>query len=690
MELFNRRYFCFICFVFVLTAFLLTFFAAPIKLILGIIAAAGLLAVAVMFIRTKKYKFASLFAVFICLAVSISSFSSFFFVSKPIAEAQSLIGQAPVLVKIISQSGEDEYSVRLLRVGDREVDIKADLLCDIDEKLEYGDRLAMNAEVFLGSDNRDKSKLLTVEMLEESDVYIDRAEIRNYFSFDGIAALCHSFQKGFSNHVDKVFGDHSAIAKGLLVNDTSDISEKTKTDFKRSGTSHILAVSGTHIALLMGAVELILRKIEVKKGIRMVVISILSILFLALTAFVASAVRSVLMLFAVYLCYIFYEENDSITALFASIAIIILFSPFAVYDLGMWMSFLATLGILTVYPYFDEKLPYPKQENKIIRYTLRFLIWALKALMLTVIANLFLLPIMWYFFGAVSISSLPCNLILGPIVMVLMPLCAGTTLLGFIPYIHIPFVFVTNIIFDIMVFIVEYFAEVRFGVISLMYEFAGILIVLFAVSLAIMLVIRLRHRWVIFLPAATFVVAFAVCVSVFNITSKPTFQSVKVYDSELIFVNDASDCCVVDTGNGSLTKGIYAVKFMSKYSTEIDKYFIVEPDENDVKTLNKVCKNTVVRTLFVPKAFGNKDISAYREILKCAEKYNITVKLYDYSDDVEICNDVLFSYNPNDDFSITSSEVRVKKLGDKTVCEYQNKIYDIGYDNDFSKVIPLN
>ena len=690
MELFHRRYLCFICFTFVLTAFLLTFFGAPIKLILGIIAAVALVGAITFFIVTKKYKFASLFAVFICLAVSVSSFSSFFFVSMPIKEARSLVGQAPVLVKIVSKSGEDEYNVRLLRVGDRDVDIKADLLCDIDENFEYGDRLAMNAEVFLQNNDRDKSKLLTVEMLEESEVYLDRAEIKNYFSFDGVAALCHSFQKGFSEHVDKVFGNHSAIAKGLLVNDTSDISEKTKTDFKRSGTSHILAVSGTHIALLMGAVELILRKFEVKKGVRIVVISILSILFLALTAFVASAVRSVLMLFAVYLCYIFYEENDSITALFASIAIIILFSPFAVYDLGMWMSFLATLGILTVYPYFDEKIPYPKQENKFIRYSLRFLVWVLKALMLTLIANLFLLPIMWYFFGTVSISSLPCNLILGPIVTVLMPLCAFTTLIGFIPYMHIPFVFVTNLLFDAMTSIVEYFAGVRFGVISLMYEFAGILITLFAVSLVIMLVIRLKHRWVIFLPAVTFVVAFSVCVSVFNITSKPTFQSVKVYDSELIFVNNASDCCVVDMGKGSLAKGIYAVKYMSKYSTEIDKYFIVEPDENDAKTLNKVCKNTVVRTIFLPKALTNKDISAYRDIFKCAEKYNIAVELYDFENNVEICNGVSFSCNSAEDFSITSSKVKVNKQNGKTVCEYQNKVYDVGYDNGFSKVIPLN
>ena len=498
MELFNKRYICFICFAFVLTAFLMTFCGSIVKIVAGGLALITFIALLMAFFKTKKFKFQVLFALLVSFAISLSAFSSYFVISRAQSRAETLRGQNTVLVRIVSQNDEEKYGVRLLRVGDENVNIKAELNFETKENLEYGDELIMNADIDEASDIRDRSKLISLAHIEESEVYIKRAEAKNYFSVDGILALCYSLQDNFSNHVDTVFGEHAALAKGLLINDTSDIDRKTNTDFKRSGTSHILAVSGMHIALLMGALEILLRKVHVKKEIRIVVISIASLFFLALCAFVASAVRSVLMLFAVYLCYILYEENDSITALFASIAIIILCSPFSVYDLGMWMSFLATLGILAVYPYFDERMPYPKQDNLFVRYSLRFLIWIAKTLILTIIANFFLLPIMWCFFGAVSLSTVPCNLILSPIVTVLMPLCAVSTLLGFIPYASIPFVFVTNKLLDVMMAIVRYFSEMRFGVVSLKFEFANVLIILLAISISVMLVIKFKHKLIIF------------------------------------------------------------------------------------------------------------------------------------------------------------------------------------------------
>ena len=690
MELFNRRYFCFICFAFMLTAFILTFYGAVVKIVVGAVAAFLLVIASAFFVKAKKYKFNALFALLVCLAVSVSAFSSYFFITRELDKAKSFVGKNTVLVKIISQSYDDEYDVRILRVGNTEVDIKANLYLESDESFEYGDELIMNAKIYESKDSRDISRLLSVSSLDDSDVYVNRAEMRNYFSYDGIMSLCHSLQNKFSVHVDKVFGDHGALAKGLLVNDTSDIDRKTETDFKRSGTSHILAVSGTHIALLMGAVELLLRKIEVKKEIRMVIVSLLSIFFLALTAFEASAVRSVLMLFAVYLCYIFYEENDSITALFASVSLIILFSPFSVYDLGMWMSFLATLGILAVYPYFDEKMPYPKQKNLFIRYSLRLLIGIAKAFMLTVIANFFLLPIMWYFFGVASLSTLPCNIILTPIVAVLMPLCAFTTVLGFIPYISIPFVFLTNKLFDVMMLIVRYFSEMRFGVVSLRYEFAGVLITLFAATLVVMLIMKFKNKLVIFIPMLAFAVAFTSCLAVFNKSVRPYVQCIKDEKSELVFVNFGAECNVIDLGidNGSTDSDV--LKFMSIYATEIDGYFIISPDENDAKTIDDVCKNTIIRKIFLPKMPNIDEIKQYYDILICAEKYNIIVELYNFDTNVEICNDVVFNYSVDNGFSLIGKSAELKKQGEDIICIHNNVCYDVGYSDGVSKKIPLN
>ena len=690
MELFYRRYLCLISFVFLFSAFLMTLFSGTVKLAVGIVSALGVILCIVLAILKKKHRFISLLSSMICIAVSVSALSSYFVISRAEDEANSLLGENTVWVRVINENYDGEYDVRLLRVGDKYVNIKAELSFDGVDELDFGDELIFNAAIERASDNSERSKLISLAVTEEDRVFIKKSENISYFSVDGISALCHGMQEAFSNHVDSVFGDHSAIAKGLLVNNTEDIDARTKTAFKRSGTSHILAVSGMHISLLMGAIDIFLRALRVRKGARIAVVSVCALLFLVIAAFAASAVRSVIMLYAVYLCYILYEENDAQSSLFVSISLIVLFSPYSVYDLGMWMSFFATLGLLVVYPQFSDRLPYPKQKNRLVRYSLRALSWCARALVLTSVANFFLLPIMWYFFGSISISALPCNLILSPIVTVLMPLCAITTVVGAIPYVGIPFVFLSNKLIDLMMLVVNYFAEMRFGVVSLNFEFAAILVVLFAASLAVMLVIRLKHKSLIFVPMLAFVLSFGICLAVFNATSSPELTYLKSRDAELVFVSNGTECSVIDIGEYDGLKGQLIVRNMSKYATEIDEYIIANPDNNDAKALERVCKNTVVRKVVIPKTLENKDLTIYNEIFKCAEKYNIQIILFDFDESVEICNNVRFCYNANDEIYIGSDTAYISGATDNISYTYGARSVTIAKGNRIHQNLPLD
>ena len=268
MELFNKRYICFICFAFVITALLLTMFPLIAKIVVGAVASLVFVAFLTVFFKVKKHKFNALFTFLLAFSVALSAFSSCFFVSLPQSKAEALLGQDTVLVKIVAKSGDGRYETRLLRVGDEDVNVKSELFFESEETFKYGDELILNAEISIANDPSDRSKLISLDKIDGSEVYFNKAKTANYFSRDGIMSLCYSLQSKFSSHVDRVFGDYGALAKGLLVNDTSDIDVKTNTNFNRSGTSHILAVSGTHVVLLMGALELLLRKIHVKKEIR--------------------------------------------------------------------------------------------------------------------------------------------------------------------------------------------------------------------------------------------------------------------------------------------------------------------------------------------------------------------------------------------------------------------------------------
>lgn len=689
MELFKRRYFCFIAFAFVLTALLCTFFSAAVKLVVMSAAFLAFAASAFFFARSKGKSLVALFATFLSLAIAISAFSSYMFISRAEKEADSLLGKNTVLVKIIHPIKEDEYNVRLLRVGDKDVDISAEIAIKDVQRLEYGDNVIVNGMIDRATDVYEPSKLIRVTACVDEPMFFSKAENKNYFSADGIIALSYSMREGFGAYVDGIFGESGAIVRGLLINDKADIDGETKLAFKRSGTSHILAVSGLHISLLLGAVELLLRRLFVKKEIRIAIISLLALLLVALTAFSASAVRSVIMLYAVYVCYILFEENDPISSLFVAIAIIILFSPYSIYDLGMWMSFLATLGILTVYPVFEERMPYPKQENKLVRYTLRGLVWCAKAIMLTVVANFFILPIMWLFFGEASLSSVPCNLVLGPVITLLMPFCAVCAIFGWMGLFGDALVFLCKLLLDLMLWIVESFSKMRFGVISLSYDFAGALISIFAVVLVILLVVRLKHKLLIFLPMVSFVIAFAICFSVFSVRATPELKYCRRFNNELAFVNYGAECSVVKLdGGGGFTYGT-VLENMSKYATEIDEYFIVSPSENDAKIIEKLLENTVIRKIYLPKSVDYEEYLSSYEIFKCAEKYNIEIDVYDKQEKVEICNGVYFFYSESDGVNIFSQSSRFYFLDGKTNYLIGEKLHTFSEGELYEATLPL-
>ena len=313
MELFHRRYLCLFSFLFLLTAVCATiltgvaeFFALAVLLIL-------LLLAVIFFIFLKKYRFVC--AVILC-SVAFSFFamlSSFLFITIPQTKALSYTADCTAAqIKVLSCEYSDdkssEYVARIERIGEEPLNIKAYLYCDFYSELDYGDRMigSFRIEEPTGHESDQKDILLVLDAIKDEPIFYKRADSESFFSVDGIMRICQHIRKLFGNYTDGIFGDASALVKGFLVDDRSDIPTHVQTDFKRSGTTHLLAVSGLHITVLLGSLDIVLRKLRVPKLPRCAAVSVAAILLLALNNFSGSAVRAVFMLYAVYMSYLFY------------------------------------------------------------------------------------------------------------------------------------------------------------------------------------------------------------------------------------------------------------------------------------------------------------------------------------------------------------------------------------------------
>ena len=502
MELFHRRYLCFFAFLFIFTAFIATVVSDRIQIIVAVFALALALCALLFSIFFKKLRFA--FAVtFVSFAfILVSMINSFVFITVPTREASEYIGKTKaVKVEIIEveqiSNTSSEYTVRIKQIDDKNLNIKADLHCSFNTDLDYGDVLLAVADIkeptVINKD--DKDKLLSLAVSGDTPALYKEETEPSYFSIDGVKYIFGEARRSFGEYVNNLFGkEKGALIRGFLINDTSDISSAVELDSRRSGTSHLLAVSGLHIAILIGIIEIFLKKILVPKRLRCIAISIMAVLFLGLTNFSASAVRSVFMLLAVYINYMFSEDGDGVTALFVSIFVILLVSPFSVYDLGMWLSFFATLGLLTVYPFLEGKLQNKKLKNKTLTLFLNFSLAILKTVLLTVVANIFILPVVWYFFGEISLAAIPSNLLLSPIILLFLPLCAISVILGFIPFLNSALVFVTSSLAELILFINSAFANIKGAVLSLRYPFVTPLIIGFIIAFSLLLVVKLRQK----------------------------------------------------------------------------------------------------------------------------------------------------------------------------------------------------
>ena len=134
----------------------------------------------------------------------------------------------------------------------------------------------------------------------------------------------------------------AALAAGLLLGDTNGLTDRQALNLRDAGMSHAVSVSGLHIAFLIGFLLFVFGN---RRWAFWPAIPVL-LLFVAMAGFPASAIRAAIMQFMLLLSYRRGLAYDSFTALSAALLVILLFNPFAAADVGLQLSFSATLGIL--------------------------------------------------------------------------------------------------------------------------------------------------------------------------------------------------------------------------------------------------------------------------------------------------------------------------------------------------------
>ena len=141
--------------------------------------------------------------------------------------------------------------------------------------------------------------------------------------------------------------DTSSILLGILLGYTDEIDEDIKSNFQESNISYVLAVSGMHVGYIILFLKLFLEKIVGKKKRKIITIVVL-IIYMFITGFSPSIVRAGIMGILSILASLLYRKSDKWQNISLALLILLIYNPFLIKSTSMWLTFIGTLGVMTI------------------------------------------------------------------------------------------------------------------------------------------------------------------------------------------------------------------------------------------------------------------------------------------------------------------------------------------------------
>lgn len=173
----------------------------------------------------------------------------------------------------------------------------------------------------------------------------------------GPGGLVAPFRDSSFDAVSEVGGEAAGLLAGVLLgNRTQYAGTELEQDFRTTGLAHLMAVSGTHLAVVTALASWLVARLRAPRAARCAVLTVLLVCYVSLTCFAASAVRACIMCIVALLAGIALRRAHVLSALFACVFVMALVSPQVVFSLGFQLSVLAVFGLVTFTPLVNSWL----------------------------------------------------------------------------------------------------------------------------------------------------------------------------------------------------------------------------------------------------------------------------------------------------------------------------------------------
>ncbi|MGH7516707.1 MAG: DNA internalization-related competence protein ComEC/Rec2 [Gemmatimonadales bacterium] len=154
----------------------------------------------------------------------------------------------------------------------------------------------------------------------------------------------------------ELYGVRAPLVDALVVGRRADMDPALKDAFAQSGLIHLLSISGFHVGLLAGWIVLAARGFRVRRERALILAALVSALYVAFLGWPAPATRAAALAAAIALCRVRQRQVQASPLLAATCLGVMLVDPWAVLDLGGWLSAAALWGATACTRWSDRAL----------------------------------------------------------------------------------------------------------------------------------------------------------------------------------------------------------------------------------------------------------------------------------------------------------------------------------------------
>ena len=688
----NRPLFC-ACLLYIICAFCAYFTVPKAKILLIFIFLAAFLACAACIFLKKLPKKRMLQAAALCLCALLAFAGSWLAFDASMQKYERIaINETCTIRATVQERSEDSEFMTVYRVIVHEVDGKAQyfdatFVCDFTSYLQVGDSfeatvkpstLKESASPYFQESNALANGLRMQFDCESEDMLL------HMDNDTPVIAQPSIFLRKLNDRlclvlIDVCGKDSGGLVCALLLGNRSHLTGTLSRDFSRAGASHMLALSGMHVSILMGAFGFALAKLRVHRKARAVVLAAVAIGYLILTGMSVSATRAVAMVCILQLSYLLAADNDTLTTLGLVGAGILLLDPYSVCDVGFILSFVATFGIVVLVPPMHEflkartealaKPPHAKAQKQLLGVASA----VIETLLIGVIACFAVFVPSCLIVGNMSLCSPLTTLLLSPVVAAMLVLGAITLVLSPIPLLANFFATLIRLLYAVSTPYIERVSQIDGVLLPLTHTPVQVLGIVFCSAAFVLLLLPLKRKWLLSLPPALLMLSLCIFFPVNTALQARTLHAAYTHASSIsegLVCADGYRAYICDLSSGSGTAvraATYAARNM--HATEVDAILLTDCRTQHASMLVKLITKYKTNLVYLPRTSDKDMLDAQARILEVADRYGVEIVYYEYGQAVEWYDGTTITVH-REDLARSTQPVLIVTLqkGDAQIC----------------------